>query len=161
MAEKKSAAKAGTARTAAGSAAADVAKKAASPDQEKKSAAFAAVPLPESPRFDADSDDEYDGPSPEPLAGLKTGRKLVIKKVEAPPTKFAPKPKAAPVSLDDIDDSPADNRLDPGLPAAPRKYRLVLLPSDPDTVHGFLLRGAGASTPMPGALLSGWATRPV
>ena len=107
MAEKKSAAKAGTARTAAGSAAADVAKKAASPDQEKKSAAFAAVPLPESPRFDADSDDEYDGPSPEPLAGLKTGRKLVIKKVEAPPTKFAPKPKAAPVSLDDIDDSAA------------------------------------------------------
>ena len=106
-AEKKSAAKAGTARTAAGSAAADVAKKAASPDQEKKSAAFAAVPLPESPRFDADSDDEYDGPSPEPLAGLKTGRKLVIKKVEAPPTKFAPKPKAAPVSFDDIDDSAA------------------------------------------------------
>ena len=49
------------------------------------------APLPDLP------DEEDDFPSVEPLAESRAGRKLVIKKVEAPPVKFAPKtPKAVP-----------------------------------------------------------------
>lgn len=49
------------------------------------------APLPDLP------DEEDDFPSVEPLAESRAGRKLIIKKVEAPPVKFAPKvPKPAP-----------------------------------------------------------------
>lgn len=59
------------------------------------------APLPE-------LDDDDNGPSPEPLADLKLPRKLVIKKVEAPPTKFAPKNVSKTAASEKSEDSSAE-----------------------------------------------------
>lgn len=104
MAEKKAASRSAGAVRAAGASAeekktvgATTAKKSSSTKKNSADAAAAvAAVLPELPPLPEEPEEQQDGgPSPEPLAGTKF-RKLVIKKVEAPPTKFTPKKTARP-----------------------------------------------------------------
>ena len=73
------------------------------------------APLPDLP------EEEDDFPSVEPLAESRAGRKLVIKKVEAPPVKFAPKtPKSAPGAKHDAEAEARRRRKSGEAAARPR-----------------------------------------
>ncbi len=77
------------------------AKKTASGTRKANAPGLAKLPpLPVEPEVAEEDADVEAGPSPEPLSGSKS-RKLVIKRVEAPPTKFAPKSAVRPAEEED------------------------------------------------------------